>query len=61
MGSMKKAPHGKSFNTDKGAKNPAAAKTGKLHKAGKSVPSWDSTRNDKLDNQGVKGTGGVKS
>lgn len=60
MGNMKKAPHGKSFKTDMGKKNPPAGRSGKLHKAGKTVPLWDSTRNDKLENTNPKTSGGVK-
>lgn len=60
MGNMKKAPVGRSSKTDMGKKNPDAAKSGNLHKGGKTVATWDSTRNDKLEGTNPKTSGGVK-
>lgn len=55
----KKAPVGRSSNMKDGKSAPA--KLGKAHSGGKTVPSFNAARIDKLENSKPSGTGGVKS
>lgn len=62
MANMRKAPRGRSSKTDMGQKNPpAGGKLGKLHKAGGTVPLFNASRIDSLENKNPKTSGGVKS
>jgi len=58
MANHTKAPKGSSFNTDKGPFKPIGMK--KAHSSGKTVPSWNAERVDKLEKMGAKGHGGIK-
>lgn len=62
-GNMKKAPHGRSskISADESNNAPAAGKLGKLHKAGKTIGTFNAGRIDKLENTNPKTTGGVKA
>lgn len=59
MGNMKKAPVGRSSKI-KDSKTSAPTKQSGLHKGGKTVPSFNAARIDKLENTTPATTGGVK-
>jgi hypothetical protein len=63
MGNKKNTPVGRSTNMKGGEKNnaPAGGKLGKLHGAGKTIPTFNAGRIDKLEGTNPKSTGGVKS
>jgi hypothetical protein len=56
---QKKAPVGRSSKMKDG-KNAAPAKLGKAHSSGKTVPSFNAARMDKMEATNPTGTGGVK-
>lgn len=60
---MKKTKVGKSSKISAGESNnsPAAGKLGKLHKAGKTIETFNAGRIDKLEGKNPATTGGVKS
>jgi len=59
MTAMKKAPAGRSSNLKDG-KISSPAKLSRDHKGGKTVPSFNASRMDKLEGKAPMGNGGVK-